>query len=426
MANILTIIPYQFYPPIGGGAMRCFYILREMARNHNVYVLTSQPETDFLINNRLVFPTNVQVISTHKGRRYKSLFNILPAKLADALNFRLIVRSLIKPTNTTLLEVFPTLWDLLSSVEFDLFYYENLEALDLISQIIKRKNIKALHLYDAHNCDSELWTQQAAANSDKTKFRKYAAKALALEKSLYKRVDAFFCCSEDDEIKLKRLNENLIRGIVIPNGVDVSAKPFDNNVEKWSIQNIIFCGSLDYFPNKQGLLWFYNNVFPIIKCTFPLLTLTVVGIFSSMEDYKALVADTSVNFIGKVETVVPFYQNAAVAVVPLLSGSGTRLKILEAMSMGNPIVSTKIGAEGINYIEGEHILIADTPKEFAKQVISVLTNKALFDSLRINSLQLVQSNYDWHIIGHKVTQNLSSLLAGNRSNLFIKDNLKNQ
>jgi polysaccharide biosynthesis protein PslH len=425
MANILTIIPYQFYPPIGGGALRCFYILREMARHHSVYVLTNQPETDFRINNQLAFPANVQVISTHNGRKYNSLFNVLPTKLADALNFRLINRSLSKPTNTTLLEVFPTLWDLLSSVEFDLFYYENLEALDLIGQIIKRKNIKALHLYDAHNCDSELWSQQAAANSNKTKFKKYAAKALALEKSLYKRVDAFFCCSEEDEIKLKRLNENLIHGIVIPNGVDVSAKPFDENHEKSEIHNIIFCGSLDYFPNKQGLLWFYNHVFPVIKDTFPFLTLTVVGTFSSMQDYTALVADTSVNFIGKVETVVPSYQKAAVAIVPLLSGSGTRLKILEAMSMGNPIVSTKIGAEGINYIEGEHILIADTPKEFAKQVISVLTNKALFDSLRINSLQLVKSNYDWHTIGHKVTQNLFSLLEAHQSNLLIRGNLKN-
>jgi polysaccharide biosynthesis protein PslH len=420
MANILTIIPYQFYPPIGGGALRCFYILREMARIHNVYVLTSQPETDFRIDNQLAFPTNVQVISIHKSKRYRSIFNILPARIADALNFRLINRSLNKPTNSTLLEMFPTLLDLLSRVKFDLIYYESLEALELVGHLIKIKSRIALHLYDAHNCDSELWAQQAAVTNNELKFKKYAAKALAIESSLHKRVDSIFCCSEIDLVKLKRLNKNKIKGFVVPNGVDVSAKPFDNNVEKWSIQNIIFCGSLDYFPNKQGLLWFYNNVFPIIKSTFPLLTLTVVGIFSSMEDYKALVADTSVNFIGKVETVVPFYQNAAVAIVPLLSGSGTRLKILEAMSMGNPVVSTKIGAEGINYIEGEHILIADTSKEFAKQVITVLTNKALFDSLRINSLQLVQSNYDWHTIGQKVTQNLSSLLERNQSNLLIR------
>jgi polysaccharide biosynthesis protein PslH len=416
VATILTIIPYQFYPPISGGALRCFYILREMARYHSVYILTNQPETDFQVEGQPAFPANVQVVSTYESKKYGSLLNILPVRVADALNFRWIYRSLNKPTNTTLLKVFPTLKDILSNVEFDLFYYESLEALDLVGHLIMRKNVKALHLYDAHNCDSELWAQQAASNNSIHKFKKYAAKALALEKSLYRRVDAFFCCSEVDAIKLQRLNENKIKGIVIPNGVDVSAKPFDCNEEKDKIQNIIFCGSLDYFPNKLGLLWFYKHVFPLIKDTFPLITLTVVGVFFSIEDYNVLVNDPSVNFIGRVESVVPYYQKASVAIVPLLSGSGTRLKILEAMSMGNPIVSTTIGAEGISYIDGKHILIADTPTEFAKQVIAVLTNRALYDSLRINSLRLVKSNYDWQRIGLKLNRSLKDLLEGKHPN----------
>ena len=415
MATILTIIPYNFYPPVSGGAQRCFYILREMARHHSVYVLTSQPKTEFQGNKQPTFPVNVNIISFYNGKRYKSIFNIFPARLADALNSRFLTRSIIEPTNTTLLDVYPTLIALLNKVSFNLFYYESLEALGMIGSLIKRRNLAALHLYDAHNCDSDLWMQQALANPHSSKFKLYAAKALFLEKLLYYRVDSFFCCSETDLNKLEVLNNNKVKGTVIPNGVDIAAKPFDQNPEKYKIKNLIFCASLDYFPNKQGLLWFYKDVFPLIRQRIHQVTLTVIGNLSSNEDYKELIEDTAVNFIGKVDSVVPFYYESSVAIVPLLSGSGTRLKILEAMSLGNPVVSTTVGAEGINFKSGEHLLIADTAYEFADQVVSLLTYKSLFQILRLNSLEMVKSTYSWRKIGDKINDSLRSLLKNHKT-----------
>jgi polysaccharide biosynthesis protein PslH len=408
MATILTIIPYSFYPPISGGAHRCFYILREMARYNTVYVLTCQPESDFSKNATPKFPVNVNIISTYNKEQFTSPFNIFPSRIANALNSRLLTNSINEPTNTYLLECLPTLKDILNRVDFDIIYYESLEAFGIIRRFIKSKNI--IKIYDAHNCDSELWSQQALINSGDVKFKKYASKALSLENSLYKHIDAFFCCSDVDFKKIMKLNENKLVGVVIPNGVDLVHRPYDQNPDKSKILNLIFCGSLNYFPNQQGLLWFYDEVFPLVKEVIPNINLTVVGNTTSMVGYQELINDSSVNFIGKVKSVVPYYLQSSVAIIPLLSGSGTRLKILEAMSMGNPIVSTSIGAAGINLNNGEHLLIADTPQDFARQILSLQTDEKMFHTIRQNSLKIVEYMYDWNKIGIKMNSYIKNLL----------------
>jgi glycosyltransferase involved in cell wall biosynthesis len=409
MATILTIIPYKFYPPMGGGALRCFYMLRAMAFKHTVYVLTVQPLEDFTIPNEPAFPANVQVISIDKNKKYHSFVNRLSGRIGDALNYRFLRRSLTGETDTSLLEIYPALKLLLKEKNFDIIYYENLEALGLLGKIISRKSPASLKLYDAHNCDSSLWMQQALLEKKKVLF-KYSKLALAVEKYLFKKVDGFFCCSEADNKKLSALNKNRIQGIVIPNGVDTEARPYDTNADKYLIHNIIFCGSLDYFPNAEGLRWFYNNVFPMLKEKIPTISLTVIGNVTQVHKYDYLKNDASVNFIGNVETVVPFYKQASVSIVPLLSGSGTRLKILEAMSMGNPVVSTAIGAEGMDFENGKHLLIADDAKEFADQVLYLLNNKELFNHVRTNAFELVKSVYDWKKIGLEVNTCIEKLL----------------
>jgi polysaccharide biosynthesis protein PslH len=414
VATILTIIPYSFFPPIGGGALRCFHLLKQVAQHHEVYVLTNQNEGDFKVEFCPVFPKNVTIVSYAKGVKYRSLFNVLPERLADALNFRILTGSVKGPTNTGLLQVLPTLINLVNNVNFDLILYENLEALKELSTIINSLNKTAVHLYDAHNCDSELWMQLAntsKGSSTYTKYKQYASEAACIESTLYTRVDGFMCCSVTDYDKFILLNNKKLSGIIVPNGVDLLQRPFDVNQNKFRIQNLIFCGSLDYIPNKQGLIWFYKTVYPILKQNMPQMSLTVIGNLTSTEDYSDLIEDSSVNFIGKVDNVVPFYKEASVAVVPLKSGSGTRLKILEAMSMGNPVVSTTIGADGIDYKNGQDLLIADTPDDFAKQILSLLADKDLFETLRLSSYNLVELKYNWDKIGEGVNCYLDKLLA---------------
>lgn len=416
MAKILTVIPYAFYPPTNGGSLRCFYLLREISRNHEVYVLTVQPDEDFTEGRYPAFPENVRIISTYGDIGYRSVLNTIAGKAADAVNYRLLRKSLWGNTNSYFLQAYPSLLKGLKALKPDLVIYENLEAVGFFSSIVRRQLPTAMQVYDAHNIDSELWKKLAAAE-DNTLFKTYAANALLAETHLYKRVDAFCCCSESDREKLFALNQGRLPGFTIPNGVDTDAKTFDKNPLKHRQQEILFCGSLDYYPNEEGLIWFYEHVFPLIKKTIPEVVLTLVGASAKKEKHQKLLDDPSVHFEGRVADLHPFYYRAGPCIAPLLSGSGTRLKILEAMSFGNPIVSTSIGAEGLNMISEKHLLIADEPSTFASRVIDLLQDHDLFEKIRFNASELAISDYAWGKIGTDLNEVFQQItLSGTPNN----------
>lgn len=408
MAKILLIIPYEFYPPKFGGALRCFYIMREMARYHEVTLLTVQPLSDFSKQNESAFPSNVKVASNAHEDYYKSLFNILPSRAANLLNSKMIYRSLFRRGSLYLLKSYEVLKSLLKENNFDFVCYENLECFATFHKQIKRISPSTRHIYDAHNVDSELWKQQAESTKQ-PELLKYAAGTLKAEKRLYLDVQMCFCCSEKDRSKLMEFNDNRLHSVVIPNGVDCSSRPYDANPHKSAIKNILFCGTLDYGPNMEGIMWFYEKIFPLVKTQFPQINFTVVGKMHRDGPFKTLREDESVHFIGTVDDVTDYYRQSSVLVVPLLKGSGTRLKILEAMSMGNPVVSTSIGAEGLQLVHGKDLLIADTETEFSEAIIELLRHPAKFDEMRVQARTLVEQQYDWEKVGKKINQALKGI-----------------
>jgi glycosyltransferase involved in cell wall biosynthesis len=369
-----------------------------MARKNEVSLLTVQATEDFTEGQYPAFPENVRIISIYGEKGYCSLLNKLAGKAADAVNYRLLRRTFRGSTNSYFLRAYPALLKGLKALKPNLVFYENLEAVGFFSSIVSWHLPAALQVYDAHNVDSELWNQLAAAQYSSI-IEGYATNALQAETNLYKKVDAFLACSEADREKLIALNQGRLTGLTIPNGVDTDAKPFDDNPMKYSQKNILFCGSLDYYPNEEGLIWFYDQVFPLIKKAIPDVVLTLVGSSVKNERNQKLWNDSSVQIIGRVVSLQPFYYQAGVCIAPLLSGSGTRLKILEAMSFGNPVVSTSVGASGIEAENDNHILLADDPNAFANQVLKLLQGKLIFDTIRQNARQLVQTIYDWNVIG---------------------------
>ena len=408
MIKILTIIPYAFYPPQNGGALRCFYLLREMANHHDVTLITVQPETDFYINHELKFPNNVKVISIASANKYRSIFNLLPERIADAINYKFLTRSLTS-TNSYFLEVFLPILNALEEIKPEIVYFENLEAATFFGGWVRRKTPSTLRVYDAHNVDSELWQKLAIANQNNS-LLKYARNALKKEKHLSDLTNFVFACSRVDLEKLNKLNDGKLVGAVIPNGVDVEKRNFDSRKDKRLLKEIIFCGDLSTHANKEGILWFYNEVFPLVKNVKPDFKITIIGNNADLADYKTLINDDSINFEGYVESVVPFYLKASVAIVPLLSGSGTRLKILEAMSMGTPVVSTNIGAEGIECSNGINILINDAAQGFADAILYLLDSETKFEEIRANAVNLVNEKYDWKLIGNEINRMVAQLI----------------
>lgn len=410
MTKILTIIPYTFYPPINGGSLRCFHLLKEMAKKHDVCILTVQPNEDFDKKENPLFPYSVQIFSSAKERPSQTFINILPSKFANAINYRFMRKKLMGRTNGYFLHTYRVLLNALQEIKPDIVYYESLETVVFFSDIVRKKLPKAKQLYDAHNIDSLLWKQLAVAQQRK-EFEKYEANALKSEKKLFKYVDAVFCCSEIDEERLQELNNNKLKSWVIPNGVDTGAKVFDESPNKYLNNEILFCGNLDYFPNEEGLMWFYKKIFPLIKAKMPTIKLSIVGTSKLNKNYKILSSDPSILFEGIVSDVRPFYHRASICIAPLLTGSGTRLKILEALSFGNPIVSTTTAVEGINVFADVHIYLADHANDFVVKILQLLESKILFDNIRNNGRNLVSSLYDWQFIGSKVSDGLNILIS---------------
>jgi glycosyltransferase involved in cell wall biosynthesis len=183
---------------------------------------------------------------------------------------------------------------------------------------------------------------------------------------------------------------------VLPNGVDC-----DHNrpgLAQPQPSALVYNGSLTYSANYDAMQWFLAEIYPRIRSQQPDVTLTITGSTKGVA-VAGLALDDSVRLTGFVEDVrIPVAQ-ATVCVVPIRQGGGTRLKILEAMALGTPVVATSKGAEGLEVTPGHDILIADEPAEFAEQVIRLLRDSTLRKHLAWNARRLMEMRYDWQGIG---------------------------
>lgn len=404
--KVLMIIPFEnIYPPKNGGMHRCFHVFHQLSKYCDLTVVTHSGKEDLLaaVAN---YPAiaNATVYSTRDQKAPKDIFSLLPARIGDALKYRFITKNLSRDTDSFFLKLYPILKNLLSGHSFDYIILENLQ-LTYYATWLKKLNSGAAIFFNAYNVESTL----AERNKNKTAAQqKEADEILRLETNLYQIVDGIFCCSQLDLDLFTQMNQNKIKlGYVLPNGVDTTMFSHSINISPGQLRNILFCGSLDYEPNKTGLLWFYKNVWPIVMQQLPGALLFVVG-RGNKQDYEALQQDPGVQFIGEVEEVISWYRKCNVAIAPLLNGSGTRFKILEAMSLGNPVVTTRIGIEGIEATNKIHAMIADDAVEFANQIIALSTHPDMSALISSNARQLVEAKYSWDNIGESLIRFLES------------------
>lgn len=405
MKSILIIVPYdEVYPPMNGGMQRCFNIIIQLAKHFDVTLIIHQGKTDFL-KAIAAYPAiaNVQVKSTKDYMHKAGLIGLLPTKIANAIRYRWYKQQLKGPADGLFLQYYPVLNVLLKQHKYDVIILENLATLNAVS-IIRKYDSSVKIVYDAHNVDSIL----ALVAVEKWAMEKPTQSLInAAEASLCKTVDAVLACSQHDLDELKKLNGGKLSGAVIPNGVAVATHLADEGVLQEMPEYILFCGSLHAVPNSEGLLWFYNKIWLAVKQSFPSLKLLIVGSGNTPESLHPLLNDASIHFTGAVEEVRPWYNKAAVAIVPLLSGSGTRLKILEAMGLGLPVISTSKGAEGIAYSNGQDIIIADKETDYAAALINLLNSKQTRINIQQNARKLAKAIYDWDIVGNSLASYLN-------------------
>jgi glycosyltransferase involved in cell wall biosynthesis len=185
---------------------------------------------------------------------------------------------------------------------------------------------------------------------------------------------------------------------VVDNGVDTAY--FSGLPNHGNRNRIVFVGLMAYHANVDGMTWFTREIWPAVRKQMPDKVLTVVGANPTPEVLE-LRREPHVEVTGTVPDVRPWYAEAFAAIVPLRVGAGTRLKILESMAAGVPVVSTAVGAEGLDVTHGENILIADGAQEWA-DALAELQDEACRQRLIEGGRRLVRSRYDWDIIGNSV------------------------
>jgi glycosyltransferase involved in cell wall biosynthesis len=391
MKKLLHIVPYQhLYPPMNGGMLRNYFLCYELSKYFHVTLLTFQPVAEFVDGVQgYRWNKDIRVISLPLPDPGQGLFK----KLRNAVKGRWYQKSLFRSAGSYMMEGYPVLRKLLQAESFDYVLFEHLFSLEL-QPLVRRLCPGARILFDAHNVDHLLYAQEN--DISQPAHRHMYEEIRTHETTLRTKADYFLACSEKDRNTLEQLNGGQIRGFVVPNGADTYRNSFRE--APVTARKILFCGSLDYEPNRDGILWFYGSIWPALKAAYPDLGFTVIGRNGNHDDYAALRQDKDIEFVGEVPDVRAYYADSCISVVPLRKGSGTRLKILESMSLGTTVVSTSVGAEGIDCRHGEHLYIADTREDFIDRVGELLEDRNLAELLRRNARKLVDTRYSWQVI----------------------------
>jgi len=254
---------------------------------------------------------------------------------------------------------------------------------------------------DAHNVEAQIAERYAQLEPHRLKRRVLRwnwRKMLSFEMRTVAEMDLVLAVSDTDRgtFSSHRVGD---RVQVLENGVDLDYfAPRDGEKAGQGV----FVGSMDWLPNTEGIRHCIAEVLPLIRRVRPDFELSVVGRNPPSELAALAACDPGLEVTGTVDDVRPYIARAEVYLVPLGFGGGTRLKILEAFAMGKAVVSTTLGCEGIACRHGEHLLIADSPEDFAAAVLRLLAHPELRLQLAANAMGLVQEKYSWDSIGSRL------------------------
>jgi len=269
-----------------------------------------------------------------------------------------------------------------------------------------------------HNVESTIWQRHFEAQSPGMKralLRSQWARMHRYERDTCVAFDAVIGVSEIDCARMR--DEFGVRQVYdVPTGVDTEY--FRPDAKDSNPFELVFTGSMDWIPNQDAILYFAEKILPIISSSIPQCSLSVVGRNPGPALLELERSNPRVKIIGRVEDIREYISRGAAYVVPLRIGGGTRLKIFEAMAMGKPVISTAIGAEGLPVRDGEELLIANEPQEFASSVLAVLQNAPLAKALGERAREVVCEKFGWERAA-SVFSEICELVGGRRSRRLV-------
>jgi sugar transferase (PEP-CTERM/EpsH1 system associated) len=398
--KILLISPIFPYPPDDGGKIRSFNLIKRLGNTHEVCLIALSRST--------INPENLAAISQYCMA--VDIASWLPETPLQSLQRYLLSRI---PPGVALCYHSTNLGALIAKAlgkyQFDIIQIEHSYMAKFLDDIDSRTG-QAKRVLTMHNIEFIRHSRIARTIEcgwEKVRYIISARRYASWELDYASRFDKIIAVSETDKQLLQEKDPSL-EVEVVPNGVDLdfyqTTAPPDNST-------LVYVGGMSYPPNVDAVLYFSKEIFPIILEEVPQARFMVVG-GNPPPEVLELDNKDHICITGYVEDVREYVDRAQVAVIPLRSGGGTRLKILEAMAMGRPVVSTTVGCEGLDVENGENILLADEPREFAADVVSLMRNPALLTRLAQNGRKLVEERYDWDCIADDLQSVYSGLVPG--------------
>ena len=391
--RILFITDYLPYPPISGDRIRTYNLVRRIASQHEVWLaapIIRTGSSDGLSHLKAVC---CGVETANLPQRHKS------TRLLAMLRYVLTG----KPWEFEWLyceELAAKIKHLVSIIDFDIVQIEHSRMAPYVEILPADMRSKLVLVF--HNLASVQYERIARiAESYAESFRAWLHGRFMRrwEPRYAERFDRCITMSKLDRDLLIKANPRLVADVV-PNGVDTHLyreEPFET-----SRPTLLFIGSMDYPPCADAARYLCNRILPHLRRNLGQIDVWIVGRDPSPELTR--LSGQGVHVTGFVTDVIPYYRRSTVCVVPLRAGGGTRVKILEAMALGRPVVTTPIGCEGLNVVNNQHLLVADTPEQFSECVIRLLRDPGLYKRITANARRLVEEQYDWDRLASRMLQ----------------------
>ncbi len=400
--NILQICNKPPFPAVDGGAIAMNNTTQGLLNNgHQVTVLAittpKHPVVLESLSKEYLENTNFQTVFIDTSIRLRdAFFNLFTKKSYNIERF-------ISVNFTKQIQ------KILNQEDFNVIIIESLFVSPYIPTI--KSLSKAKIVLRAHNVEHKIWERisKNTKNPIKKRYINLLAKRLKkFEIEVFKTIDGIAAMTKVDEYDFKSLGFKK-KITAIPTGYIISTEEEENNksVEENSIFHI---ASMDWLPNVEGVDWFLHNVWPRINQSETNANLYLAG--REMPESYFNLKIPKVIVVGKVKSAKDFYLSKKIMIVPVLSGSGMRIKIIEGMALGKVIISTTIGAEGINCTSGKNIIIADSPQDFAEAVCACLKDKDYCDQIGNNAKKLIASEYNNDHISKNMILFFEELKAG--------------
>lgn len=392
--KILYITERMPYPLDTGGKIRTYHILKGLAKCHEVILVCNY---DSVVEEKYRSYLEVLGIDCHFIPRTPETLFGLGIKLLKSLFSRVpIVVS--RHYNSILAQKVQSL----SAQDIDLVHFDQLDATLYLDEVdgayrkyLDQHNVVTNQVKTSYLVEKN-WLKKLYMGLQLNKTRSY-------ESIICEKMDLCLVCSEADNQYLSDMAPQS-KVAVIPNGADVDYFSQSSNLLPTVCEHLknketaVFVGTLDYGPGETAVRYFCDEILPVLRTKMKSFSFIAVGQNPPRFLTRLAEKDSRIIVTGRVDDIRQYVACAGVFVVPLLSGSGTRLKILDAMSMRIPVVSTSIGAEGLDAVHGKHILIADNAELFADAVLTVLRSEELSHRLIENGYALVSEQYSWQAV----------------------------